>query len=460
MLCVEKGNSFAKIASAEFGAAIRELSATSSSRGSQQLIMAICSIAGSLAFAPALPRLSPALPAIQTRAAPINLLVDVPTAGAVLDHTAQLTAFADQGNNLAGIFFQASLPSYLIFLYFLGYEKNRTPKVAMFGFQFLLLFVLSTVFTGIVTKSVYSSSLADVDWLHGAAEALLTTSNLYVGLGFRAALAGDAPPAEGDGSFRYPAFAIFACVVLATALGPGVLNFAQHDAFLAGIGNLDANPLAGLGLSLRDEPVNALSIPTWAIHFSSVFEWLFAMGCVAQYAAATGNNRWRWLTYGMLPLHASGVAACTYHFFFNSADVKFLVELQAGLTLLGNTTVAIAALLIALSNGWTINEIPAAATRTFNNLNPFSDAPAAAPEPAEEAPPPLVTQEVLPGPLLAAELILGTVAFSYGLKYLEPALGLPYDPSAIVGWLICLTIPAAVGYNFASKPDPPPPKPA
>jgi len=33
---------------------------------------------------------------------------------------------------------------YLAFLYFLGYEKNQTPKVALFGHQFLLLFVLST----------------------------------------------------------------------------------------------------------------------------------------------------------------------------------------------------------------------------------------------------------------------------------------------------------------------------
>ena len=41
-----------------------------------------------------------------------------------------------------------------------------------------LLFVVSTVVTGIVTKGQYQSSLADVDWLHGGAEALLTTSNL------------------------------------------------------------------------------------------------------------------------------------------------------------------------------------------------------------------------------------------------------------------------------------------
>ena len=30
----------------------------------------------------------------------------------------------------------------------------------------------------------------------------------------------------------------------------------------------------------------------------------------------------------MLPLHASGVAACTYHFFYNSPDVGSLVTLQ------------------------------------------------------------------------------------------------------------------------------------
>ena len=61
-------------------------------------------------------------------------------------------AFSDQGNNLAGIFFQGSLLPYLLFLYFLGYEKNRVPKASLFGAQFLLLFVISTVVTGIVTK--------------------------------------------------------------------------------------------------------------------------------------------------------------------------------------------------------------------------------------------------------------------------------------------------------------------
>ena len=403
----------------------------------------------SLSFAPPLAALAPRaalhrapLIAPALRAPAATLLVDDPVAV-----TSTLVSFADQGNNLAGIFFQASLLPYVLFLYFLGYEGNRTPKLAMFGHQFLLLFVISTVFTGIVTKSVYTSSLADVDWLHGSAEALLTTSNLMVGLGYRGAIAGDADP-EG-GSFRYPAFGIFGLVVLVTAIGPSVLGLAQHDAFLAGIGNLDANPLEALGLALRDEPVNALSIPTWAIHFSSVFEWLFAMGMVTQYAKTTGNPRWKWLTYGMLPLHMSGVAACTYHFFFNSADVKTLVELQAGTTLLGNTTVFIAALLLALSNGWTLadaNPVPKVMAM-INKEEP--------PEPAEAEPPaPLVTQEVVGMPLYAAELVLATVVASYVMKYGMGEVPIAFEPNAIVGWAICLAIPALVGYRFVNVPNP------
>lgn len=62
-----------------------------------------------------------------------------------LDHMGSAIAFADQSGKLAGTFFQASLLPYIAFLYFLGYEKNNCPKQAYFGFQFLLLFVLSTV---------------------------------------------------------------------------------------------------------------------------------------------------------------------------------------------------------------------------------------------------------------------------------------------------------------------------
>jgi hypothetical protein len=294
------------------------------------------------------------------------------------------------------------------------------------------------VFTGIVTKSTYSSTLADVDWLHGGAETLLTTTNLYVASGFRNACAGDAPP-EG-GSFRYPAFAVFALVVLFTAIGPSA-GFEQHSAFLFGLGNLESNPLDAL--SVAAEPANALSIPTWAIHFSSVFEWLFAMGMVNTYAKATGNDKWQALVWGMLPLHASGVAACTYHFFYNSQDVGFLVTLQAGLTLLGNTTVCIAAIIIALSNGWNFQD-------ALKDLNPLSKSDDGE-EAAAYTPPPIVSQEMQPTPLIAAELVLLTIVASYLMKYGETVIPFAFEPSAIVGWLICLGIPAGVGYRFYGK---------
>lgn len=91
-----------------------------------------------------------------------------------------LLSFTDQGQNLAGIFFQASLLPYLAFLYFLSFKANRIPDVGNFGFQFVLLFVVSTIPSGIISKATYGTSLANVDWLHGGAELLLTVANIMI----------------------------------------------------------------------------------------------------------------------------------------------------------------------------------------------------------------------------------------------------------------------------------------
>ncbi len=56
-----------------------------------------------------------------------------------------------------------------------------------------------------------------------------------------------------------------------------------------------------------------------------------------------GNQRWKGLTWGMLPLLGGAMSACTYHFFYNSSDLDFLVAMQAFLTVLGNATCAWAA---------------------------------------------------------------------------------------------------------------------
>lgn len=99
-------------------------------------------------------------------------LTNIVDHASVLDSTSSLISFTDQGQNLAGVFFQASLLPYLAFLYFLGYKGNRTPALGNFGWQFLLIFVLSTIPSGIITKGTYGVSLADCDWLHGSAESL------------------------------------------------------------------------------------------------------------------------------------------------------------------------------------------------------------------------------------------------------------------------------------------------
>uniref|UniRef100_A0A0G4G622 Uncharacterized protein n=1 Tax=Chromera velia CCMP2878 TaxID=1169474 RepID=A0A0G4G622_9ALVE len=105
---------------------------------------------------------------------------------------------------------------------------------------------------------------------------------------------------------------------------------------------------AGIDL-LREEPYNALSFPTWTIHSSSVIEWLVAMGLVWQWGERRDergeviNPRWKGLTWAMVPLHSSGLVACTYHIFFNPKALDALVPLQAGLTLLGDALCAFAA---------------------------------------------------------------------------------------------------------------------
>lgn len=94
---------------------------------------------------------------------------------------------------------------------------------------------------------------------------------------------------------------------------------------------------------IHTEPANALSLPTWAIHVSSVVEWIAAMTLMWKYAEVSGNEKWKGMTWGMLPSLVSAMCACTWHFFYNSPDLEFLVALQSFFTVVGNTTCWIAA---------------------------------------------------------------------------------------------------------------------
>jgi hypothetical protein len=224
----------------------------------------------------------------------------------------------------AGQLFAFSLIPYLAFLYFLSKKEVEIPPLASFGFQFLRVFVFATIPAGVYAKVHYHDILANVDWLHGSAESLLTVTNLLIAIGFRDGLrTPQARKAPEESKERVPTVlnspVTAAGMALALGIAPVLLSM------------------------LHPEPWNALSYPTWIIHVSSLIEWLVAMGLVWQYADATGNSRWKGLTWGMLPLHTSGICACTYHLFYNATSLDLLVTLQAALTCLGNVTLAVAA---------------------------------------------------------------------------------------------------------------------
>ena len=226
------------------------------------------------------------------------------------------------------------------------------------------------------------------------------------------------------------------------ALGPS-LSIQAHAPFLFGIGNLPADVAITLPWVTHMEPINALSIPTWIIHFSSVFEYLIAMSLVWKYSEVTKNEKWKGLTWGMLPLHASGICACVYHFFYNPSSLQFLVSMQAGFTLLGNITCMIAAFRIARSNGWTVDEINPLPRSDTNPRGLYADGVAAIPLEVKE---PEESNQVL-----AIKIVGLTVLASYLVKYGELGLDLPFAPNGPVALAMVLGIPAITGYYYYQK---------
>lgn len=88
--------------------------------------------------------------------------------------------------------------------------------------------------------------------------------------------------------------------------------------------------------------MHALSLPTRWIHVASVLEWGLAMVAIQRWGLRRGERAWHWLALAMLPALVSAMAACTWHLFDNAEELKGLVVLQAGTTLIGNITLALA----------------------------------------------------------------------------------------------------------------------
>ncbi len=89
--------------------------------------------------------------------------------------------------------------------------------------------------------------------------------------------------------------------------------------------------------------MHELSIATWFIHLTSLFEWIIAIFLISQYGKELNNIKIFLLALAMLPNLGSAMAAITWHIFDNADSLKLLVVIQASLTMLGNTTLAIAA---------------------------------------------------------------------------------------------------------------------
>jgi hypothetical protein len=299
-------------------------------------------------------------------------------------------------------------------------------ETAKNGFSFLLTFVTATIVCSIVAVKTFGVTLADCDWLHADAEQLLTLTNVVVVIGlkstFDAFSTGIAPkPPPVPIVPLVVGFAVAAIGFTYAAAG-GVLD--AHTPYLGGYGDLPE----GLWTFGFAEPVNALTIPTWVVHFSSLLEWLVAMGLIWRIGIVTGNGKWKGMTWAMIPSHTSGICACTYHFFYNAESVQYVVLLQAFFTLVGNTTLAFAAWRLAASNGWTVGGAFENAKKSFQSTNDESPAVADVQPVVYEAPSAEAVEAAgtLPATTVPGIIFL-SVLVSYVVKYGETLLPFTLD---------------------------------
>ena len=92
--------------------------------------------------------------------------------------------------------------------------------------------------------------------------------------------------------------------------------------------------------------LHELSFGTWLIHISSVIEWIFAIFIVNKISTFENFNSYFWLSLAMVPNLIGAMCAITWHIYDNQEALYGLVTLQGIFTFIGNTTLAIAAIII------------------------------------------------------------------------------------------------------------------
>jgi len=103
----------------------------------------------------------------------------------------------------------------------------------------------------------------------------------------------------------------------------------------------------------------------------------------------------------------------------------------------------IAAFRIAVSNGWTVDELNPWPRSSTSPRGLVADGIAAQPLIVEE---PKESNEAF-----AAKLVFLTLLASYVVKYGELGLDLPYTPNAAVATLMIAAIPGITAYNYYSR---------
>ena len=92
--------------------------------------------------------------------------------------------------------------------------------------------------------------------------------------------------------------------------------------------------------------MHELSFGTWLIHISSVIEWIFTIFVINKISKYKKYNLFFWLSLAMVPNLIGAMCAITWHIYDNQENLYGLVSLQGIFTLIGNSTLALAAIRI------------------------------------------------------------------------------------------------------------------
>ena len=92
--------------------------------------------------------------------------------------------------------------------------------------------------------------------------------------------------------------------------------------------------------------MHELSFGTWLIHISSVIEWIFTIFVIYKISTYEEYNLFFWLSLSMVPNLIGAMCAITWHIYDNQENLYGLVSLQGIFTFIGNSTLALAAIII------------------------------------------------------------------------------------------------------------------